>query len=250
MMSFGVVLQPGALGARVLGDRAAHHDAGADVDLAAAPRRGSRRRRCRSTRRSRRDRARASRAVDVLGLVVDARVEAEVLDDPAALLVGAGDADDASRILDPRDLARDRADATGRAGHDDGLARLRATDLEQPEVRGDAGRAVDAQHVLGRDPRRHDLARVLARERPVVLPARQAHHEVARVVPVAATLDDLAEPGRAHDVTDADRRQVRVLLAHPHPVRRVHRERRAPGRAPRRRRSRGPAPRPVPGSPR
>ena len=63
---------------------------------------------------------------DVLGPVVDARVEAELVDDPAALVVGARDADDRRRALELRELSGDRADATGGAGHHEGLAGLRA----------------------------------------------------------------------------------------------------------------------------
>ena len=47
---------------------------------------------------------------DVFGLVVDARVEAELVDDPRALGRAAGDADDV-RAAQLRDLARDRPDA-------------------------------------------------------------------------------------------------------------------------------------------
>ena len=82
-------------------------------------------------------------AGDVLGLVVDRCVEAELVDDPAALLRPAGDPDHAAS-LDPRDLAGDAADAAGRGRDDDRLAVARTADFEHPEVGGqprDAERA-------------------------------------------------------------------------------------------------------------
>ena len=57
-------------------------------------------------------RVRAQRRLDVVGLVVDRRVEAEVVDDPAALLLAARDADDPA-ALDAGDLPGDAADRPG-----------------------------------------------------------------------------------------------------------------------------------------
>jgi len=55
----------------------------------------------------------ANRATDILGLVVDGRVEAEVLDDPSALVRPARDADRPAS-LDLGDLPGDAPDGTGR----------------------------------------------------------------------------------------------------------------------------------------
>src|SRR5436190_17151804 len=83
------------------------------------------------------------RTADVARFVVDAVVEPELVDDPAALLLAARDADDAAPE-DLADLARDRADAARRARHHERLARLRLPDVGDAEVRGDTGVAMEA----------------------------------------------------------------------------------------------------------
>ena len=75
-------------------------------------------------------------------LVVDGDVEAELVDEHPAFVVGAGDADDAAP-MDLGDLADDVPDRPRRRRDDDGLARLRLADLEQSEVRG---QPVGAEH--------------------------------------------------------------------------------------------------------
>ena len=67
----------------------------------------------------------------IAAAMVDAGVEAELLDHVAALLRPARDAD-GTRALDPGDLADQRADGAGRRRHHHGLARLRLADLERP----------------------------------------------------------------------------------------------------------------------
>ena len=88
---------------------------------------------------------------DLLVLVVDRLVEAELVDDVGALLGPAGDADDLARALDLRDLARGRAGRTGGPGDDDDVALLEAADVDHPEVGGHAGETEHAE----RDRRRH-----------------------------------------------------------------------------------------------
>ena len=82
-------------------------------------------------------------------VTVDRGVEPELVDQPLALVLAAGDADRA-RALELRDLADDRAHGAGRRGHDDGLALLRLADVEQPEVRGHAGEAERPEQALDR----------------------------------------------------------------------------------------------------
>src|SRR5205085_903620 len=77
---------------------------------------------------------------DVLTLVVDRRVEAEVLDHMSALLRAARDPDDAAA---PQlgDLPGHAADRAGGARDYDRLAGLRLADPVQPEVCGHPGHA-------------------------------------------------------------------------------------------------------------
>ena len=86
----------------------------------------------------------AQRGADVLALVVDRRVEAELLDDEPALLRPACDPDDPA-TLDLRDLSDQLAHRPRRRGDHHGFTRDRPSDLEQTEIRGHAGHPQDAQ---------------------------------------------------------------------------------------------------------
>ena len=99
--------------------------------------------------------------LDRAGLVVDAGVEAELLDDPLALRRAAGDADDAA-ALDLRELADGLADRAGRARDDDRLAGLRLADVEQAEVAGHAGHAEHVEPLRRRADAQVDLGELAA----------------------------------------------------------------------------------------
>ena len=111
-------------------------------------------------------------------LVIDRGIEAEFAGQPVALVLAAGDADDMA-ALDLGDLADDRSDRAGRGRDHDGLAGLRLADIEQPEIGGEAGDAVDAEQMRHRLDPRH-LAQVLCRHGRIILPAGIAEHDVAR----------------------------------------------------------------------
>ena len=93
----------------------------------------------------------------VLGAVVDAGVEPEIVDDPAAFLRGTGDADHPApdRL---GDLARDRPDRARGTGHDHGFPGDRFTDVHHPDVSGQAGHPEDGQRLLVRHAVRDHLA--------------------------------------------------------------------------------------------
>ena len=156
---------------------------------------------------------------DVFGLVVDARIEPEVLDDPTALLVTASDTDDGARSLDLRQLTRDGANPTGRAGHDERLAGLQFADVFDAEPGRDTGRAVDGQQIVDLESWWNHVGHGVVGEQPVVLPARHSHHQIADRESVAPRFDHLGDSGGAYDRTDLHRGEVRVLLAHPDAVR-------------------------------
>src|SRR5262245_65615579 len=67
-----------------------------------------------------------------------ARVEAERVDDEAALVLGARDADGPAS-LELRDLPNHAPHGARRRRHDDGLAGPRAAEVEQADVRGEPG---------------------------------------------------------------------------------------------------------------
>jgi hypothetical protein len=153
-------------------------------------------------------------ALEVGGAVVDAPVEAELVDDPRALLVGSGDADDPT-AHDPRDLPHDRPGRPRGRRHDDRLTRLGLADVEQPEIGGHPGRTEDAHHgphvgdVL-------ELGRVQVVSHDVeVLPPGERRDDVADLVGRAATLYDAADPAAPHDLADLDGRQVALAPVEP-----------------------------------
>ena len=137
----------------------------------------------------------------------------------------AGDPDDA-RAVDLGELAGDRADRAGRGRDDDRLARLRLADVADPDPRGEPGHPERAQVGTRRDALgdidRQQRHRV--RRDRVLLPADETLHGLADRIVRIVRRDDLAEPGRAHDLADADRRQVRRRVVDPRAVRRVERD--------------------------
>ena len=123
---------------------------------------------------------------DVLGLVVDRGIEAELVLHVGALLRAARDADHLARPLDARDLPHRGAGRAGRGGHHDDLALLQAAHVEQPEVRGQAGDAEEAERGRGGDARGDRLQRALALVGDhVVLPADHPEQQLPGLVALA-----------------------------------------------------------------
>jgi len=151
---------------------------------------------------------------DVLGLVVDRRVEPALAREPDARVVGTGDTDDATS-LDLRDLRGDRSRRTGCARDDDRLPRLGSTHLEHPEVRGDPGRAEHAHHLASRKPGRDRVDRGISADEGELLPSEQPGRNGPHRERVVARLDDLTDRARAHHLADPDRREMALLLPDP-----------------------------------
>ena len=154
------------------------------------------------------------RRAEIVVLVVDAGVEAEVLDDNPALLRSPGDADHAG-AEDPGDLPGDRTGGAGRGGDHHGVARLRAADLSHPEIgRGTAG-SVNAHDralvILPGDRRAEDVVT----DDHVFLKSGQRGDDVADLVCGTTGLDDLSHTGGADDLADTDRWKVAGLIVEP-----------------------------------
>jgi hypothetical protein len=152
---------------------------------------------------------------DVVGAVVDGPVDAEVVDQPGALLVGAGDADHAA-AQDLGDLDRDGAGGAGRRRHDDRLPRRDLADLGQADVGGEPVGPEDAERGLRVGPlrQRGGEHRVVADHR-VLLPAGEGGHQRALRHLRAAGADDATDAAAAHDLADLDRRDVALGLREP-----------------------------------
>ena len=130
---------------------------------------------------------------------------------------------------DLRQLADGLSHGARRARHDDRLAGLRRTDVEQAEVRGHAGHAeyveplpdgaerqIDRRYVAVRD--------LLLADLPVELHAGRAGHGVADGEERIVGRGHDADAAGTHHVADADRRDVALALVHPAPHRRIERQ--------------------------
>ena len=110
-------------------------------------------------------------------------------------------------------------------GDDHGLARLRPTDVEEAEVRGEPGRSQRAHRerdgYAGRNLRRRPPCG--RRQAGIVLPADEPLDQVAHGEVGAARLLDAPHPPGSHDVAEGDRGQVRVS-SQPAALRRVERD--------------------------
>ncbi len=160
---------------------------------------------------------------DVLGLVVDRRVEPELVNDVTALLLASGDPDGAA-ALDLGDLADDAADGARRARHDDRVALLGLADVQQPEVGGHARHPEGAEVDRQRGEPGIDLDHPVAGEHGVLLNPGEPGDVVARRKAGMPGVDHLAATAGAHHLADADRRDVGAAVVHPSPHRRVQRQ--------------------------
>ena len=138
-----------------------------------------------------------------------------------AFVLAAGDADDVT-TLDLRNLADDRADRTGGGGDHDGLAGLGLADMEQAEIGGQPGDAVDAEQMRHRLHLRH-LGQVLCRHGRIILPAGIAEHDVARLEVRRFRGHDFGDAAAGHHGVGFDRGAIGGAV-HPGPVGGIERD--------------------------
>ena len=155
-------------------------------------------------------------------LVVDRGVEAQLLGEPPALVVAAGDAHD-PHPLDLPDLPHERPHGARRGGHDERLPFLRLADLQEPDPRGEADVAEQAEVSGERQRDGWQLRQRRSREDRVALPSEHSLHDVARREARRARLLDPAEGDPPHHAVERHRRQVGVARG-PAAVRGVERE--------------------------
>src|ERR1019366_10050405 len=145
-------------------------------------------------------------------LVVDAGIEAELLDDPLALRRAAGNADGPA-ALDLRELPDRLADGPRSAGDDDGLAGLRLAHVHEAEVRGHSRHAENIEPLRQRadaqvDLRERGLGQLPGTETRVLLNPERTRDAMADGELRARRHHDGADAAGAHDFADADRRDV------------------------------------------
>ena len=139
--------------------------------------------------------------------MIEAQIEAELLDRVFALLRPAGDADGA-RTLDLRDLSDDGAHRAGGGGHDYGLSGLRLADVQQSHVRGERWHAEHAECArrLFESAERKEIFSITDSE---FLPAGVAEHEVAGLEAWIVGSDDATDGPARHDFPDRDGARIR-----------------------------------------
>ena len=136
----------------------------------------------------------------------------------------AGEPDDRPAAGDLRELADDLTDCAGRGRDDDGVARLRLTDVEEAEVGGEPGRPEHVECGLRWGEARVELAEGAATSDGVVLPAELSDDEVAWRKARVAALRHLSHRLPGHRLADLRRLRVRPRLAHPPAHVRIERE--------------------------
>src|SRR6266481_8972008 len=145
-------------------------------------------------------------------LVVDGGVKAEILGDPGALVVGAGDANDPA-AANFSNLPGDAASGARRGRDDERFAFLGRGDFHS-EKSSEAG---DAEHAEEDGVRNEGNLRQLLEEAlrgrvddNVFLKASEARDAIAFFVIGMARLDDFGKTARAHDFADRDSGKVTI----------------------------------------
>ena len=166
---------------------------------------------------------RAQAFAHVLGLVVDRRVEPELIDEIAAFGGPAGDADRAA-ALDLCNLADGRADRSGGAGDDGSVAGLGLSDIEEAEICGHARHAERIEKDRQRRDFGIDLSELGTVERRVFLDPERAGDMLAYGKAGVLRGGNPADAASAHHLADADRGDVGLAFVHPAAHGRVERE--------------------------
>eukprot|EP00754_Rhynchopus_humris_P001830 Rhum_TRINITY_DN1103_c0_g1::Rhum_TRINITY_DN1103_c0_g1_i1::g.3320::m.3320 len=161
-------------------------------------------------------------------LVVDGRVEAQLLNQVPALLGAARDADDAARPPHAGQLSRHAPGRARRTRDHDHIAALHLADLVNAEEGRQPGGAQQALRELERRARRQRRQLVQVRRRrgvarvedEAVAPPHQPREQVARRVLRRPGLDDAGEAAGLHHVARRDLLHV-ASLRQPRALRRV-----------------------------
>jgi len=147
------------------------------------------------------------------GAVVDAGVEAQLLDHVVALVLAAGDADRAAAVQ-PGELADHRADRARRRRDDDGFALLGLADHHQTPPRRHTRHAEHGERGRERRGIGIELHRRDAGRHGVALPARIFGDEVAFLEAGIFGLHDLADGAADHGIAQIDVGSVALGLGH------------------------------------
>ena len=153
-------------------------------------------------------------------LVVDARIEAEVLDDVAALFVAARDPNRAT-AFDLGNLTRHGAGCPRGCRNDHRFAFLGLAHRDEPRIGGNPGRTENPECVPRIHRARKRGGKRLVVEQGVLLPTHEVRHDVTDLVPVALRLDHAARHCRTYDPAYLDGWQVALRRREPGANRRV-----------------------------
>src|SRR5260370_25632303 len=158
-------------------------------------------------------------------LVVDGRIETEILGNPGAFVVGAGDTDDAA-AMNLSNLPSDASGGASGGGDDEGFALFRRRNLHAEK----SSETVETEHTKEDGVRDEGNLRQLLEEAlrgrvddNVLLKAGETRDAVTLLVVGVARLDDFGETARAHDFADPDSGKV-TIDRHPDAHGRIDRE--------------------------
>jgi hypothetical protein len=151
---------------------------------------------------------------DVLRLVVDSGVEAEISHEIAAFLRPSRDAHDMT-AFDFCYLSHDGSYATSGARNGDSLAQLRLTDIEQAEIGGQAWHPKCAEIDWQRRKRRVNLREAGAIGQRILLYAQQSINMVANPKLDVLRSDNTTQSECPHYFPNANRWNVGLSLVHP-----------------------------------
>src|SRR5260370_32604635 len=158
-------------------------------------------------------------------LVVDGRIETEILGNPGAFVVGAGDTDDAA-AMNLSNLPSDASGGASGGGDDEGFALFRRRNLHAEK----SSETVETEHTKEDGVRDEGNLRQLLEEAlrgfvddNAVLQAREASDAVAFLVVGVSRFEDFGEANGAHDFTDPDSGKA-TIGRHPDAHGRVDRE--------------------------
>ena len=159
--------------------------------------------------------------------VIDARIEAEFVNDVAALGRAARDADHPG-AAQLRQLTGDRPHAARRGRDHHGLSRTRVQVVDA-QVGADADVPEHAEERRSRRRQRRGQRGQRGLEQPVVgdaelLPAEESGHHVSLAEVGAPGGDHFADADTAYHLPDRDRRHERPLVPEPDPAGRLHRQ--------------------------
>ena len=150
---------------------------------------------------------------NIVILIINRHVIADIVGQPLALFLTARDPNDAA-TRDLGNLTDHGTGCTGRARHDNRITRLRAAMFQQSEIGGHPGSPQGSQ-IGGQQLIIRHLVQFTARHMRIILPAQHAHGLVTNGKSGMTRFDHGANAGTAHHFANFSRRNIAADILHP-----------------------------------